>query len=265
MFEVVEYDIRCWWCQINEATTSEHKYKKSDFRKLFNNHNDEPIIFNERITKDIQGPNSDLIKFDKNLCANCNNSRSSDMDNAYATFFDYMMDNHDSIIRSRIIDFKDIFGLRSTIHKRDVVRYLLKHVCCRLHENRISIPQSYLNFLNGNSVMNDVAFKFCYDKDLFSLFKEGHSCLGVGPLLTNVKEDMMINYIRSSYNYGPFKIHYLCSQGFHKGQHYHYEKYQEYSTVEVYESNEETDLFEEMTKPEYFEGELKRIKTYNAM
>lgn len=265
MFEVVEHSKVCWWCQINEATTSEHKYKKSDFRKLFSNLNDEPILFNQQITKDVQGPNSDLIKFDKNLCADCNNRKSSKIDKAYATFFDYLVDNYDSIISSGIIDFKDIFGSKWTMSKRDVFRYILKHVCCRLHKNQISIPQSFLNFLNGNNIMNEVAFRFCYNNDLFSLFKNGHSYLGADSLLTNVNEDMTINYIGSSYNFGPFKIHYLCSQGFHQGQHYAYEKYQNYSAVEIYESKKEMNPFDDMTKHEYFEDELKRLKTYNTI
>lgn len=265
MFEIVEHSIECWWCQVNEATTSEHKYKKSDFRKLFTNLNYEAIIFNEEITKDIQGPNSELIKFDKNLCAHCNTSRSSNMDNAYATFFSYMIDNYDLIISSRIIDFKDVFGSHWCTPKRDVMRYILKHVCCRLHKNQISIPMSYLEFLNGSNIMNEVAFRFCYNSDLFSLLKDSHSYLGVDPLHANVNDDMTINYVGSSYNFGPYKIHYLCSQGFHQGQHYVYENYQDYSSVEIYESKKEMSPFDDMTKHEYFENELKRIKTYNTV
>ncbi|MFH0895552.1 MAG: hypothetical protein V2A54_14030 [Bacteroidota bacterium] len=258
---MVKYGNECWWCQLDIASTSEHKYKKSDFLKLFGSERGDQIIFNDILTKDVQGPNSDLLKFHKNLCPDCNNSRSSKMDKAYSNFFEFMIDNYESIITSGVVDFKNIFGTKWITQKKNVMRYFLKHICCRLHKNCISIPSNYLKFLNGYDIMNEVSLRFCFNKDQLIAFKEGHPYLGVDPLLTNVNEDITINYIGSSYNFGPFKVHYLCSQGFHKGQHYAYEEYQNQSSICIYESDNDKNLFKHMTKQEYFQNELERIKS----
>lgn len=260
MFNILKYGDLCWWCDSNKATTAEHKYKKSDFKELFNKVDDDTIIINKTINKNIQGPDSNLIKFDKNLCANCNNNRSQAMDKAYSFFIKFILKNHESIIQTQSINFKEIFGVKWESNKRNVHRYLLKHVCCRLHKNKISIPSSFIEFLDGGEILDHIAFRFCFNELQLNAYRKGHSYLGVDPLQTDVNDDMTINYIASSYNIGAFKIHYLCSQGFHKGQHYDFEEHQKSPLLILYKSNEEINPFEDMTSPTYFQREYEKIK-----
>ena len=108
----------------------------------------------------IQGPDSDLLKFEKSLCINCNTTRSAKMDVAYSKVIEYYI-NNDEIIRSaKGIDFGKVFNSSWAVGKKDFYRYCVKHVCCRLVEGGVSPSQNLINFLSETESLKDVKFVF---------------------------------------------------------------------------------------------------------
>lgn len=81
---------KCILCNIRDADSAEHIFKKSQMKDLF-----EKAIQQDReihllgaglkINKPaiLQGPNSGLVKFSKSICAHCNNVISQPLDKAY--------------------------------------------------------------------------------------------------------------------------------------------------------------------------------------
>jgi hypothetical protein len=78
----------CWWCQIRLATTGEHKFKASDLSRMMG---EEGLIWldTEGKTRHLKGRGAiqrdryGVVKFDKSLCAPCNNGASQPFDTAY--------------------------------------------------------------------------------------------------------------------------------------------------------------------------------------
>ena len=67
----------CWWCQSRSATTREHKYKKSDLKRL---ESGEGLVWGsggeaKRWIRRINRAKPPLV-FRKSLCPDCNNRRS---------------------------------------------------------------------------------------------------------------------------------------------------------------------------------------------
>ena len=83
-------DSKCWWCGA-EANSREHAIKKTDIKRVYGNppysNQNQPFVAsgpNKRFK--VQEPNSKKVKFNLNLCSECNNSRSSSFDRAYDKF-----------------------------------------------------------------------------------------------------------------------------------------------------------------------------------
>jgi hypothetical protein len=77
----------CWICG-NPADSWEHKFKRSDVAQSSKTWapDDQPYYFEEAGSRRIQGPGSDLVKFDKVLCRRCNTTRTQPFDRDYERF-----------------------------------------------------------------------------------------------------------------------------------------------------------------------------------
>jgi hypothetical protein len=84
----------CWICN-KIADSAEHRIKKSDLVSLHGSgsYKGENALFLVREGKQtpIQGPNSKVVKYRKNLCSTCNNSYTQPFDKAYECFVDYLL------------------------------------------------------------------------------------------------------------------------------------------------------------------------------
>ncbi|MCK1819252.1 hypothetical protein MTQ10_06430 [Streptomyces sp. XM83C] len=98
----------------------------------------------------VQGPNSDTLKFAKVLCANCNNSRSQPFDAAYETFSRYVRTN--SRVGEEYFSFKfsNIYGSDWRNEREALVRYFVKAIGCRLAEDGLQTPKAVIDFLDGS-------------------------------------------------------------------------------------------------------------------
>jgi hypothetical protein len=81
----------CWICG-NLADSREHKFKRSDVAQSSKTWapNDQPYYFGEGGSRRIQGPGSELVKFEKILCHRCNTTRTQPFDRAYERFTEWV-------------------------------------------------------------------------------------------------------------------------------------------------------------------------------
>ncbi len=136
----------------------------------------------------VQGPNSKAMKFSKNICQKCNNERSQPFDKCYEDFTEYIRTNELEIIGSKQFRFSDIF-LESWDQKRlNLLRYYVKHICCRLAENNIYIHQRIIDFLNGATELMYLNYNLEIRLDIVAMVivlkkdNIGDGCLWLGSL-----------------------------------------------------------------------------------
>jgi hypothetical protein len=137
---------KCIICNEREATTSEHKILKCLY-SYFNPNNDLmgyiKDINNLDNFKLIQGSKSKFLKFNKNLCADCNGSLTQKHDNSF-----------EKLIKSIDNDLTNNGYSKYTLKEDDnvnVAKYLLKIMICRIDNLGYNIPEGMKYFiLHGN-------------------------------------------------------------------------------------------------------------------
>src|ERR1019366_6324802 len=119
----------CWICG-KFSQTGEHRIKKSDLVERFGKGpyrgTDAPVHIKSGRIRDIQGPASALVKYDKNLCANCNNTFTQAFDKAYEGFIAWIAKNKSEVIKRRVIDFEVVYGSDWETKQRNLFRYFAK-------------------------------------------------------------------------------------------------------------------------------------------
>jgi hypothetical protein len=149
---------KCWWCQERDADSREHKFKRSD---LIREHGrgelrDDRTLVAYRGNKQSEhrSTKNDALKFSPSLCAYCNNTRSQPFDQAYDRFIEWVFGNEESVLADRSLDLERALDSEWSRAGEDVLRYFVKHICCRLVESLTSeggvlLPGDALTFLNG--------------------------------------------------------------------------------------------------------------------
>lgn len=154
MIESTKYYETCWWCG-KKSGSGEHKFKQLDLKREFENSFKIGDVvktmgdFNLDSALPVQGPNSDSLKFNKNIfCQNCNNSRSQKMDRAYDKFVEYVKKEENTIFETHSIDLIAIYGNSFEYDFGNLLRYYTKNICCRLAELEVSIAPEIIEFLD---------------------------------------------------------------------------------------------------------------------
>lgn len=153
----------CWWCK-EKGDSREHLFKKSDLKRVFSSSNNPKTSF--QIIDDgvkqqrVQGPNSKFVKWEANLCANCNNSRSSSFDNAYDEFIKNIQPFFIQAMKNEYIDLRLVFGKEWKPKFNRLLKYYVKHISCRLSHHLLDIPKNLIDFLNGDDSLRDIVFQF---------------------------------------------------------------------------------------------------------
>ena len=144
----------CWICD-EPSDTGEHRIKKSDLVERYGRgpyRNDEPLVHvKEGQMRPLQGPNSQLVKYEKNLCANCNNSFTQPFDRAYEDFIPWVMRHEQDILKRRVFDFEAVYGAEWGNRQRDLFKYFAKCFGCRLDEAGRAIPNDVNELLHKDS------------------------------------------------------------------------------------------------------------------
>lgn len=140
----------CWWCGTNPADSREHKLKRSDLVRQFGpGPYQELTSTREGRHRDMQGPNSVLAKFKATMCAKCNNQRSQPFDLAYDRFTAYIHEHERHLLASRSVDLRAVYGTGWEAGRDGLLRFMAKHVGCRLAENDVEVPEPIGLYLDG--------------------------------------------------------------------------------------------------------------------
>lgn len=152
----------CWWCQSRAATTREHKYKKSDLKRIYTSHG---LVWGSsgEPRRKIYGINraKPPLSFRKSLCAECNNERSQPFDHAYSQFASWIA--HHNLRWNAGVDFRRIYGTDWKRQQEQMGRYYAKHFGCRMVEVGLPVPESLRIFLETGESMPDAYLALVYN------------------------------------------------------------------------------------------------------
>lgn len=166
----VDYAGQCWWCG-SAADSREHRFKRADLLREYGRGpytGDNAIVRGreDRLTP-VQGPNSRAVKFRPDLCQSCNTSRSQPFDRAYDGFIDYAVANEQRIQKTSSIQLSDVYGRNWRRARYDLVRYYVKHICCRLAEASIEVSPGLRAFLDGRRRLPGLIFAWSFARTLW--------------------------------------------------------------------------------------------------
>jgi hypothetical protein len=141
----------CWWCGMR-ATSREHRHKRSDLIQEFG---PGPYRGDSAVVRgiggdvfDVQGPNSTHFKFSPLMCDRCNNARSQAFDIAYERYTSYVAANAACILRRSRFRWSDVYGAEWRRGRKDFLRYVAKHICCRMAEAGLEVGKPLIDFLD---------------------------------------------------------------------------------------------------------------------
>src|SRR3954452_19614094 len=140
---------RCWWCG-DAATTREHKYKRSDLKRMALTEAgivDAGQLFkgSDAYTGVLKSINKgSAVQWGKSMCARCNGARSQPFDLAYEKLSDYLWQHHDNLSHQSTLDLKRVFGPAWRVEARDAARYLAKQMACALTDQRLPLPDKLI-------------------------------------------------------------------------------------------------------------------------
>lgn len=162
----------CWWCG-SVATTREHKFKRSDLKRLQGNNGEYLMWGTDDELRSIRSlRKSSLVRFKVNLCGSCNNARSQPFDTSYDRFVDYLWTHMDKLWRFRYVDMQSIYGASWRDETLNLARYLVKHIACRMDHDGFTVPNNFAPFLNGDSLLPNVQMALFKNRALWRLHKK---------------------------------------------------------------------------------------------
>lgn len=153
----------CWWCG-DVATTEEHRFKASTLRRVAKS--DDGTILPSNVFKKSSDYESTLqslkkgtqIRWRKNLCANCNNTKSQPFDRSYDHFESFLVEHIDEISAWERLDWQAIYGSDWRERTRNLARYFGKQLGCMLATHQLQVPEELIEFLNGSERCPSVCF-----------------------------------------------------------------------------------------------------------
>jgi len=169
-------DSLCWWCGAT-ADSREHKIAAAELRL---NHGggswvgDSGVVHvdGDLTVRDVQGAKADILKWEPNLCQNCNNARSQPFDRAYISMLRYLDQHEEEVGSTGVFRFSDVYGDDWVSGRANLVRYWLKHICCRAAVIGLEVPRAVVEYMDDSTatgpaphtamvlLVNDPVFRF---------------------------------------------------------------------------------------------------------
>lgn len=175
----------CWWCGA-KANSREHKYKRTDLRRLAKG--DDLVWSGESALRTIRSHRkSKEVLFGLVLCKRCNDTRSQPFDRAYDIYAAYVNQHITQLWRAPGIRLDHVYGEDWEQQARNLARYFAKHFDCLIAENGFPPPQTLRDFLSGQDDATDLSFCFVKDETRWLFHKmlrakgEGASGLWITP------------------------------------------------------------------------------------
>jgi hypothetical protein len=188
---------KCWICGVNDATTDEHNFKRSDLIEHVGRPTPvQPLFYHDatgRKNVRLCGPDNPHLLHRKMLCAPCNNVLTQPHDLAWEKLSGFLARQHDA---TRFIAMRQVFGKRVQAELENLHLFFVKKLGCAIVRARDEFadplpialaplakairmgtpaPNVFLRLVcdagewnggdNANAVLieNDIAwFEFCY-------------------------------------------------------------------------------------------------------
>ena len=161
----------CWMCG-KPSETGEHRIKKSDLVERFGKgpfRGDDALVhFKSGRMRELQGQDSKLVKYERNLCAYCNNTVTQPFDKAYEQFVPWIIANEAEVVRRRVIDFEAVYGTEWAHKQRDLFKYFAKCFGCRVDEAGRNVPQDVIDLIGQESFETQLYVTFAVNEDQLS-------------------------------------------------------------------------------------------------
>jgi hypothetical protein len=239
---------KCWWCG-NPADSGEHKFKRTDliedFGSTFKDKENCPILIKGSKQIKIQGPNSEQTKFEKIMCSHCNNNKSQKIDETYTIVMHELIRNDKKYENKEFIDFRELFGNDWLKRKQDFISYFIKHFCCRLARNNVTIPKEVINYLNKETkYLEYINLNFQHRLDLKRVlydmrnmkYNDGFLAFGKLMLIKNAEElDVAYSYLtRKWIRVGIYFSDQIVAENFPDLEVYYQTPYLTYKLVSIF-------------------------------
>lgn len=206
-----DYEGICWWCG-DTASSREHKWKKSEIKALYGPAGSQnyPLLWvgEDGKHRNVQGPDSDLMKFEKSLCMKCNNSRSQPFDLSYDRWIEYVTSKYDRIVETRVIDLRDVVDEGNEEFRLNLAKYFAKHIGCRVADNAGRVPESLIRFLNGESADSSFAWtELCLSNGALEQYEATRQMLGMPATVSNYSlEDKKLMSLKGALMHGALQL-----------------------------------------------------------
>ena len=205
----------CWWCQQRPATTGEHKYNRTDLteddvrrsRLLARPRRESPRPIRGKggARRDRYG----VVKFEKSLCAPCNNRGNHSHSTLPTTeYFRFASKAWSPLLPGANLE--RLYGRSWRERNLDLARYYAKHFGCRMVRSGVPVPNSLRAFLDGEPDMPDAHMALVTTTSIGRANPDG---LTISPdaVRTDKEFTRFTNYIFVAY-VGPLGVRYEWRQ-----------------------------------------------------
>jgi hypothetical protein len=174
-------------CQSAEANSAEHRLKKSDIIRAYGRGtykgDSAPLHICKSVSTNIQGANSNTLKYVKTICHTCNSKVSQPFDLAYDCFITWVLENETSILHRRFINFAEVFGLDFEASQRNLYKYFAKSFGCRLIDAGQNVPDDIVILLDKTQFQTGLRITFSINEDILLMpLSDRNSFIGKGDL-----------------------------------------------------------------------------------
>ena len=169
---------KCWICGISDATTGEHKTKRTDLGLAFQ----EPTQSNPLFLHDANRGNQHVRSFDAQIlkssgriCADCNNARTQPHDQAWTDMSEWLEQRHDALEPGTVIRTNRIFRHDTKRKMLAVHLFFIKLFGCMIKESDRKVPIDVASL--GQAIMSNRAHPNIYLKFATAMGYMGRSNL----------------------------------------------------------------------------------------
>ena len=178
---------KCWICG-KTADSREHVIKKTDLVRAYGkgsfSSETGPAHVKDGKIKTLQGPDSTRVKYQPSLCQDCNGAFTQPFDLAYDKFIDWVLQNEESVLHHRFIDFQEVYGSDFAVSQTNLFKYFVKAFGCRLVDAGQAVPPDLVNLLGRERFLTALRLTFSVSEDILLMPHEDRDgFIGKGDLL----------------------------------------------------------------------------------
>lgn len=179
----------CWVCGA-PADSREHRLKKSD---LVARHGRGKYTGDKKMVHvvggveqgNLQGPGAAQLMYEGSLCSSCNNHISQPADRAYETFMAWVLKHEVSVLQTRTINLRSVYGDQPALHIENLIRYFCKSLGCKIQSVPKPVPGELAVAVRGGALPAQMAISFCVQEELADFPDICNAIVGKSDLLGN--------------------------------------------------------------------------------